>query len=157
MKPRPRIRKTMKWGGAAVTVLLMLVWIGSRWFALGIEDGKWSGAVVTHGVLHLQWEERWIHDAPRQLRGVWKATSSPTWTGQYLWLRNTLGRDWFMLDIPLAWPIVLLLLASVIAWLLETFARRRARTGLCWKCSYSRAGLATDAVCPECGTAPAHP
>ena len=31
MKPHPRIRKTIKWGGAAVTVLLVVVWIGSGW------------------------------------------------------------------------------------------------------------------------------
>jgi hypothetical protein len=29
VKPHPRIRKTIKWGGAAVTVLLAVVWIGS--------------------------------------------------------------------------------------------------------------------------------
>jgi hypothetical protein len=27
MTPHPRIRKTIKWGGAAVTVLLVVVWI----------------------------------------------------------------------------------------------------------------------------------
>ena len=29
MKPHARIRKTVKWGGAAMTVLLVVVWIGS--------------------------------------------------------------------------------------------------------------------------------
>jgi len=29
MKPHPRIRKTIKWGGAAVTVLLVVAWVGS--------------------------------------------------------------------------------------------------------------------------------
>ena len=31
MKSHPRIRKAIKWGGAAVTVLLVVVWIGSAW------------------------------------------------------------------------------------------------------------------------------
>ena len=29
MKPHPKLRKTITWGGAAVTVLLVVVWIGS--------------------------------------------------------------------------------------------------------------------------------
>ncbi len=32
MKPHPRIRKTIKWGGAVVTVLLVVVWGGSGWW-----------------------------------------------------------------------------------------------------------------------------
>ncbi len=34
------------------------------------------------------------------------------------------------------------------------FRPRHRDPGLCPKCSYSRTGLAQDAVCPECGTAP---
>ena len=37
MKPHPRIRKTIKWGGAAVTVLLVVVWIGSGWWGAGAD------------------------------------------------------------------------------------------------------------------------
>jgi hypothetical protein len=32
MKPHPRIRKTIKWGGAAVTVLLVVLWIAGGWW-----------------------------------------------------------------------------------------------------------------------------
>ena len=56
MKPHPRIRKTIKWGGAVVTVLLVGVWVDSiqeivttggeprprglwRWHHLGIACG----------------------------------------------------------------------------------------------------------------------
>lgn len=31
-------------------------------------------------------------------------------------------------------------------------ARRRALNGRCLKCNYNRAGLAVEAVCPECGS-----
>src|SRR4051812_37657088 len=33
MKPHPRIRKTIKWGGAVLTVLLVALWIGSGWWS----------------------------------------------------------------------------------------------------------------------------
>src|SRR5437762_2158764 len=60
MKPYPRIRKTVKWGGAAVTVLLLVVWIGSAWwmaalvtssgFVLDLSQGEWTfGRVVPPG------------------------------------------------------------------------------------------------------------
>ena len=56
MKPHPPphiIRKTIKWGGAAVTVLLVVVWIGSVCFegsnSLRALGRDWS---IAHGQLH---------------------------------------------------------------------------------------------------------
>ena len=50
------------------------------------------------------------------------------------------------------WPLALLAIATTAAaWLLE--AHGRARLNLCASCRYDRAGLAADAVCPECGAA----
>ena len=45
MKPHPRIRKTIKWGGAVVTVLLVVAWIGSGWGEIEWESnsGQWIG------------------------------------------------------------------------------------------------------------------
>jgi hypothetical protein len=56
---------------------------------------------------------------------------------------------WISLWIPLAASLA----TCGTAWRLDTLARRRAKLGACPKCSYSRAGLAPSAVCPECGTA----
>ena len=36
MKPHPRVRKTIKWGGAVVTVVLLVVWIGTGWVFLSL-------------------------------------------------------------------------------------------------------------------------
>src|ERR1043166_849379 len=49
MKPHPHIRKTIKWSGAAVTVLLMVLWVGSGewWFVWSRPGG--TGFTVTYG------------------------------------------------------------------------------------------------------------
>jgi hypothetical protein len=57
------------------------------------------------------------------------------------------------LHVPLWIPASAAIGATALAWRLDTLARRRARVGLCPKCSYNRAGLAVGAVCPECGAA----
>jgi hypothetical protein len=51
MKPHPRIRKTVKWGGAAVSVVLMVVWVGSRWFFADVSTARGTGVGVAAGRL----------------------------------------------------------------------------------------------------------
>ncbi len=54
MKPHPRppiIRKTIKWGGAVVTVLLVVVWIGSGWWSPQCKAASGYGGKVTKGML----------------------------------------------------------------------------------------------------------
>lgn len=62
------------------------------------------------------------------------------------------------------WPLLVNTLVFASPWMLLlslpplfVFAvreRRRRRLGRCPACNYNRVGLATDAVCPECGVAP---
>ncbi len=71
---------------------------------------------------------------------VWFAQPSP-------------GSRWvFLQAVPFWTPAALMLVVTMIAWRLDTFARRRARLNLFPKCNYDRTGLASDVVCPECGT-----
>jgi hypothetical protein len=152
MKPHPRIRKTIKWGGAALTVLLVVVWIGSGWC-----EGRW---IVTNrgslgmlfGRLHVYGPNRLI-DFPTD----WPASS---------WPRGPLGPRFRLVLIPAfslsrreaiipMWiPPFASLAACGYAWHRDALARRRAggRLNLCPKCNYDRAGLGAGAVCPECGT-----
>lgn len=56
-------------------------------------------------------------------------------------------------SIPL-W-VLLALIAAPTAWLWrrDRRLRRALAAGFCASCGYDRAGLAPDAVCPECGAA----
>ena len=145
MNPHPRIRKTVKWGGAALTVLLVVVWIGSV--------GRWAQWISPSG--------SWMATLSRGRVSAWHATwSLPPTTG---WRT---GRESFGLELlpslrdpnslgGLTIPVWMIagcpLVLTAYAWRLDYLARRRARVGRCPKCTYDRAGLPIEAVCPECG------
>jgi hypothetical protein len=59
--------------------------------------------------------------------------------------------SYWTVEFPL-WP--LLLPPAIIAFRAHRTVRRLSRAG-CKHCGYSRAGLAADATCPECGHPPA--
>src|SRR5437773_2597147 len=54
MKPHPRIRRTMKWTGAVVTVLLVIVWVGSGWWGVSVVAPPISVNVLD-GALVIGW------------------------------------------------------------------------------------------------------
>jgi hypothetical protein len=149
VKPHSRIRKTIKWGGAAVTLLLVVVWIGSGWYSLwrmnpegytlGVIGGR---AVAAH--------------APSAMGGFLSPTGwhfvRSSFSLQWSFSLESHPSEWY-LRVP-AWPVALLSAgATALAWRFDTLACRRARLNLCPKCHYDRAGLAAGAKCPECGAA----
>jgi hypothetical protein len=144
MKPHPRIRKTIKWTGAAVSVLLMVAWIGSGWIAASLKHTftvSIAAGVLTvypYGVEFSHGDNRegfqWAFD--RQPNFIWSLCRGD----RYCWM------------ISLWIPSSCALLVTLTAWRLDTLARRRARLNLCPKCNYDRTGLAAGAVCPECGS-----
>ncbi len=160
MKPHPRIRKTIKWGGAAVTVLLVVVWIGSwRWsisywryrthfntelFALN------NGRIRTYVELGKLDQE----DINAPTEWCTPASRPPSHQRWFYLNRCSYGRDLtvYFIDAPIWGAAALALLATIIAAHLDARARRRARLDLCSTCTYDRTGLAPDVVCPECGT-----
>lgn len=153
MKPHPRIRKTIKWGGAAVTVLLVVVWIGSGWFRFRLVYGPPCRVAITNGQVRFMVRSDHYHNDPF-------AESSPRLVATELnlhfpclWYGRLSSLDENIVGLPL-WPLPLgTLIATATAWHLDTLARRRARGGvnLCPKCNYDRGGLASGAGCPECG------
>jgi hypothetical protein len=151
MKPHPRIRKTIKWGGAVMTVLMVVVWIGSRWWSV-------VGQLPVLGVV-----------------GVGGGQAFDCWNDQIPWS----GAEWPRLDrLPyteLAWsfkrlpvprygytlyvlpmwvPTCIGLLATIVVWRRDSRLSKHERIGRCPRCGYNRAGIGRDAACPECGNRP---
>jgi hypothetical protein len=148
MKPHPRIRKTIKWGGAAVTVLLVVAWIGSRWRLFGWAGGG-RGWMVCSGRLCLTKNPDIVVYAPN---GAFFQTCDSTWPFDW-WFSGRIDDPGFEIWIPLWAPGMFILILTAVAWRWDALARR-ARLNLCPKCNYDRAGIAADAKCPECGAMP---
>lgn len=140
MSNRRRIRGTIKWGGAALTVLLLIVWVGSASYRGGFIVGKivlWfdAGAVVitNSSQPHLYWTFEYGSSAPFR----WWIFYRPTVGGALVW-------------IPLWIPLFLTAMPTFLMWRHDR--KRRCDPNLCPKCGYSRTGLPPDRACPECGT-----
>ena len=146
MNTRLRIWKCLKWGGAAITLLLAIMWIGSGWW-------MWVWTFPSGRIVNV------IHGSVR-VGGLGKPLKSPT-----LALRREViapsffpwgirgGGDWrasWTVYIPMWMPVSLALFITVVGWRRELRARRALRMQ-CPKCGYDRTGLAATAVCPECG------
>jgi hypothetical protein len=171
MKPHPRIRKTIKWCGAAVTVLLVVVWIASGWFGVGGDSGRCSVVVVGNGSCHIDYLARsdrpalsmgshWGYgrvDSSRAWRWGWShSTVSYIVPPQLMPAKSGVLVPLHQLDLPLWMFAAVSAATGLAAWRLDTLARRRAKLNLCPKCNYDRTGLRDDAdgtrgKCPECG------
>jgi hypothetical protein len=150
MKPHPRIRKAIKWGGAAVTVLLVVVWIGSGWVYMGGWGTRRGAGLHPGGVLLVD-----LGPHPEPHTAGWTARWSSGFSSWKWWFHSDSKDDFRIAFAPL-WPVVsATLLPTLIAWRLDFVARRRERAHLCPKCRYDRTGLGLSAKCPECGAAPA--
>jgi hypothetical protein len=159
MKPHPRIRKTIKWGGAAVTVLLVVAWVGSGWLACGWQARDGRAIFATAGaigwVVYGQPDSDGVTTTMVRSRSSWflTSTSQAPWSFSRPAPGAVTHGGIVRLLLPL-WPLVVgASLVTAIAWRLDALARRRARGGLnlCPNCNYDRAGIAADALCPECG------
>src|SRR5438045_122692 len=84
MKPHPRIRKAIKWGGAAVTVFFVVVWIGSGWWTFEWRYTPSRDVFVMAGMAG--WEER----------GGFSHHLAGTWTFD----QNTYPFQWWVFEKP---------------------------------------------------------
>ena len=156
----------MKWGGAVVSVLLLVVWVGSGWrdctWTLREDGERATYATLGHGRFAFETIDicRFMGASIGPGPGLWG-----TCTG--LLRGEPSGSKWFFRwrsDSVAAYfgaPLWILVAASAagtgLAWRVDTLARRRARVGNCPKCNYDRTGLAPGGVCPECGQASVTP
>lgn len=146
MKSHPRIRKTVKWGGLVVTVLLVVVWIASQWVAvnwcvtrdlrMGIVSGSFRFGTYRLG-------GNWIGGDGLEFRRPY--------FGNVWWFSVSVHRPHQYIYVPLWFPAGIALVITAAALRLDSASRRREREWTCPMCGYDRAGLASVAVCPECG------
>jgi hypothetical protein len=146
VKPHPRIRKTLKRAGVAVTVALFAIWVVSAWYCIGWGSPEGSFAQVAGGccyIGHFERNARLLAPLGWQ-RGRWNIPFE--W---WCWSWRS-GKDWVVI-VPLWVPAIGALVLTAVPWRLDALARRRARAGLCPKCRYDLRGLSVGAPCPECG------
>src|ERR1043166_3416027 len=53
MKPHPRIRTAVKWGGSITAMLVLSVWILSRWWYVQVSDASGRAADVALGQIFI--------------------------------------------------------------------------------------------------------
>jgi len=145
------LRKTVKWGGAVGTVVLVVVWVGSPWISIWCHGPSGLYVEVDDARIGLGRDDArplspWLQ---KPVVG-WHSPKSIDWL-----THRARGRPGWYAQLPL-WALTLSTLAlTIFAWHRDAATRRRLRWGFCL-CGYNRAGLAAGVVCPECG-APATP
>ena len=153
MKPHPIIRKTIKWGGVMVTVLLVVVWVWSGRQPIQRSAPYQILVTVVRGkidILRFTPNWAWLARADRLTSDKGKSFELD-WSFVQWHQGGATGRFLWALSIPI-WSLTGLAFAiTTLAWRLDTLARRRPRLNLCPKCHYDRTGLAIGAKCPECG------
>jgi len=146
------IRKSVKWGGAALCLPLTAAWIGSGFYGPYFLSGDiW--VMLDAGCIKLVWTK-----TPRKL-SWWPPVGPVLWTTQhpaYSWTyyrgRININETMF---VPLWFAIAPAALATLFAWRQDAMARRRRHGVECPKCGYDIRGLPPSSPCPECGTAAA--
>jgi hypothetical protein len=152
MKPHPRIRRTIKWGGAAMTVLLVVVWIGSGWWFASLRCLAGFYLEVGAGtvqVTHIDGEPQ----GPNYQIGRY---AGPGFRRAW-WFQDVRAPYFHAIVIPIWVVLAVVLPAASIAWRFDAVATRRDRArrlGLCLRCNYERIGLSPGSPCPECGSTP---
>ncbi len=145
---RNRLRSTIKWGGTVLTVLLLVVWVGSAFVYCGLDGLPTFEVSVSDGAFCLVCEHPWSwsplqvelyhgFNGDRKLWSWWfNSYSGPGgWNGDVSWIL-----------VPIWFVAVVLGLPTMWLW-----HRDRHRTAnLCPKCAYDLRGN-TSGVCPECG------
>ena len=145
------------WIGYAIAASLILWWIAGIWYVVSWESPRGSFVIVGSGEVIVGYNTP-NRLAPTAGWNLWRIHH------QHRFIFNIApygsgsrggGNWWRASSVPLPGAAVLIAGASwFISWLLQTMRRRRRLAGQCLVCHYNRTGLAADAPCPECGTAP---
>ncbi|HEX2837806.1 MAG TPA: hypothetical protein VHN77_06725 [Phycisphaerales bacterium] len=148
MRPHPRIRKTIKWGGLVVSCVLFILFAVATTYRVAYTTyaGYWVG--MEYGQAGIGYSENYV--PPPGVPGARVINLKP----EIRWETEVINKRGFRVFlVPLWLPFVLAALPTAFAWRLDTLATRRAKLGACPTCSYPRTGLGPSSPCPECGAA----
>jgi hypothetical protein len=172
MRPWPVLRKTAKWAGVLVCIVITGAWIASymrgfKWNAswtAGAEDRDLFVRIRDGAIDAAEFAE------PRVASEIDMLTAVPM---HWRFVGDRLGTVWMpdvfveehlaasgrykrtLILLPVWIPFLLCAVPTAILSRRDYILTSRARAGRCPKCGYDRRGLAADAKCPECGTVPA--
>lgn len=157
-----RLERVARWGCTVLAAFTLAAWAytWSRDLCLktpGIADERWAVAWLSRGNLSVMISRNKadavaLRSLPKNVavligqRGSMDAPA--TWAPRFKFSPG-------LIELVLQLPLLLLVSSTTGAWLwrCHSIRARLARTGeICHSCGYSRAGLAPDAPCPECGS-----
>lgn len=160
MKRRSRIRRWMKWAGATVCALLMVMWVFSMWGSVSwVVSGDsadpvwnpnyvahrsvdWKFLLMTQRLFIVRSDTEWLR--PTGWRVMW--FKKPEFMPAGLPRFNIYSGTWnFML--PLWTPFLLVAIPTAFLFWRD---HRKIPQGHCQNCGYSLTGN-TSGICPECG------
>lgn len=144
---RKRLRSSIKWSCTALTVLLLVVWIGSAWWGCGGKLLPTGELFIGGGALNFGWNRPWSI-IPNQLEwwGFFPTAYDFVWSFDVFRGTTFGGATNTFVTVPL-WSL-LLPFAALNGWL--WYRDRPRKPGHCVICNYNlRAN--TTGVCPECG------
>ncbi|MBX3380165.1 MAG: hypothetical protein KF805_08710 [Phycisphaeraceae bacterium] len=168
MKPHPKIRKTVKWAGAVLTGILLLLaacsvpwvvrwrgqngwWVGLIPFAFqfGHNSSPNAGPFGWDGyVIQSDWSP-FLHFEFNTQDRYWGTSLTGVLSGK---VASPSGTRYWYARVPIYALLIPILLSTGIAWRLDFIARRRARVGACAICGYDLSAASPNSNCPECGS-----
>ena len=143
VKRLPRLRKVCKWTGLVLSVLLLVVWVGSGWYGLHVRTQHWNIDLM-RGVLVFAEADPMFgpHVFVRHPLRIERLSPHAQFAWWFYW-----NPDYFC-TAPLWCPLVGAAVPTAVLWRRD---RRFSKPVLCKQCSYDIRGVA---VCPECGARP---
>jgi len=147
---RKRLRNTIKWGGTGLTVLLVMVWVGSAWWWANwtcnfpnVDVGVWRGRVVVEVNPPNGWSRMTAF-------GRSEETAMTFWVDWDINRAIYGSRAGRVSDVWFAIPLWMLVVLCALPTAQMHYSDQRSPNGICPKCGYDLRGNASG-VCPKCG------
>jgi hypothetical protein len=150
VKFRRAMWQSMKWTGAVVTVLLLVMWVGSAWYACLCTNSGFSFVDIDSGGFGIHWTNWWSlkNLEPR----TWNAYSKQS-SSFHLWFQfvsKPFNRyiQMYSIYIPIWFFALLTAVPTALLFRGDRRRRLRERGNACPKCGYP---IGSSPLCTECG------